>query len=273
MAIRRYKALSPAKRFSSRVKREEITKKKPEKSLTVVKRKKGGRNSNGRITARHRGGGSKRKYRKIDFKRNKTNPAKVHAIEYDPNRSANIALIIYPDGEKAYILHPMGLKVGDKVESSENAPLKPGNVRMLENIPEGTVIHNIEMTPGKGGVMVRSAGGEATITAKEGNMVQIKCPSGEVRFVNKKCRATIGKLGNMDHEKEKLGFAGATRHRGRRQRVRGTAMNAFDHPHGGGRGRSKGDNIPSTPWGKIEKGVKTRKKRKSSEKFIVRRKK
>ena len=273
MAIKRYKPLSPAKRFSSRLDKKEITKKSPEKSLTRVKTKTGGRNSGGRITVRHRGGGSKRKYRIIDFKRSRQEAAEVIAIEYDPNRSANIALIRYDDGVKAYILAPEGLAVGQKVQSSDNAPLKEGNARPLKYMPEGTVVHNIELNPGQGGILVRSAGAYASVTSKEEKYVQVKFPSGEVRMINSGCRATVGRVGNLDHEKINLGFAGASRHRGRRPKVRGTAMNAVDHPHGGGRGKSKGGNIPSTPWGKISKGVKTRNKNKASEKMIVRRKK
>ncbi len=273
MAVKRYKPLSPARRFSTRVDKVEITRKSPEKSLTVTKKKTGGRNSYGRMTVRHRGGGSKRKYRIIDFKRNRAGEAEVVSIEYDPNRSANIALIQYADGTKSYILAPEGLRVGMKVESSETAPLRDGNVRPLGKLPEGTIIHNIELNPGQGGKLVRSAGAGASVTAKEGKYVQVKFPSGEVRLINALCRATVGRVGNMDHEKVKLGFAGASYHRGRRPRVRGTAMNAVDHPHGGGRGKSKGGNIPSTPWGKISKGVKTRKKKKPSERMIIRRKK
>ncbi|MFC2062104.1 50S ribosomal protein L2 [Elusimicrobiota bacterium] len=273
MAIRRYKPLTDAKRFSSRVIKDEITKKTPEKSLTISKRKKGGRNNQGRITIRHRGGGSKVKIRIIDFKRSRSDVAEVIAVEYDPNRSANIALLQYPDGKKSYILHPEGLKVGAKIQSSDNAPLDPGNSRPLKYMPEGTVIHNIELNPSQGGKMVRSAGGEATLTAKEDKLVQVKFPSSEVRLINANCRATIGRIGNGDHEKIQLGFAGATRHRGRRPKVRGTAMNAVDHPHGGGRGKSKGNNLPSNPWGKKCKGVKTRKKKKLSNKMIVRRRK
>jgi len=273
MAIRRYKPLTPAKRFSSRVITEEVTKKSPEKSLTVTRKKTGGRNNNGRITVRHRGGGSKRKIRLVDFKRQREDEAKVIAVEYDPNRSANLALIQYADGKKSYILHPVGLNVGDTVISGDHAPLEPGNVRPLKNIPEGTIVHNIELRPNQGGALVRSAGGEAALMAKEEKNVQIKFPSGEVRLINANCRATIGKVGNLDNEKIKLGYAGATRHRGRRPKVRGTAMNAVDHPHGGGRGKSKGNNIPSNPWGKRCKGVKTRKKSKPSDSMIVRRRK
>jgi large subunit ribosomal protein L2 len=273
MAIVKYNPLSPAKRGSTRVKKDDITKKQPEKSLTVTKKKSGGRNNNGRITVRHRGGGSKQKYRIIDFRRNRTDVAAVLAVEYDPNRSANIALIQYDDGQKAYILHPEGLKVGAKVQSGADAPLNVGCAKPLKDIPEGTMIHNIEINAGQGGIMVRSAGGEATITAKEEKFVLVKFPSGEVRRISGNNFATIGKLGNADHGKVKLGFAGATRHRGRRPKVRGVAMNAIDHPHGGGRGKSKGNNIPSNPWGHKCKGVKTRKKKPSDNMIVSRRKK
>ncbi len=273
MVVKIYRPLTDARRGSSRVRKIEITKKKPEKSLTVTKKKSGGRNCYGRVTIRHRGGGSKQKIRIIDFKRKRDDEAKVIAIEYDPNRSANIALIQYEDGVKSYIVHPVGLNVGSNVRSSDDAPLNPGNTRPLRHIPEGTIIHNIELNPGQGAKLVRSAGGEATIAAKEEKVVLIKFPSGEVRRINANSRATIGKIGNVDHEKIKLGFAGASRHRGRRPSVRGTAMNACDHPHGGGRGKSKGNNIPSNPWGKKCRGVKTRKKNKASDKMIVRRRK
>ncbi len=273
MAVRKYRPLNPAKRKRVRTKRDHLTKKSPEKSLTIKKSKTGGRNNKGRMTVRHRGGGSKQKIRIIDYKRLKSQPAEVIAIEYDPNRSCDIALIEYPDKEKAYILHPAELKVGDRVESSDYAPLKPGNVRPLKYIPEGTPIHNIELRPGQGGILVRSAGGEASITAKEKDFALVKFPSGEIRKIKLNCKATVGKVGNADHFTQKLGFAGATRHRGRRPKVRGTAMNAVDHPHGGGRGKSKGNNIPSTPWGKRCKGVKTRSRKKASESDIVRRRK
>ncbi len=273
MVIKNYRPLNPAKRGKTRVDKIEITKKKPEKSLTMPKKKTGGRNSHGRITIRHRGGGSKQKYRIIDYKRIRPGEAEVLAIEYDPNRSANIALIKYEDSKKAYILHPKGLKVGDVVQSGPEAELNVGNARKLKNFPDGTFVHNVELKPGRGGILVRSAGANAVLMAKEGDYAQIKMPSGEVRLVNKNCMGTIGTLGNSDHYKVKLGSAGSTHHRGRRQKVRGTAMNAVAHPHGGGRGKSKGDNLPSNPWGKKCKGVKTRKKNKPSEKLILRRKK
>jgi large subunit ribosomal protein L2 len=274
MPVKRYKPLTPAKRFSSRLDKSEITKQKPEKSLTVIRKKTGGRNNLGRMTVRHRGGGSKQKIRLVDFKRNRTDTAKVIAIEYDPGRSANLALIEYEsDAKRSYILHPEGLSVGDIVQAGNDAPISTGNARKLKNLPEGTVVHNIELRPSQGAKLVRSAGAEAVLTAKEDQFVQVKFPSGEVRLINPDCRATIGKVGNSDHEKVKLGFAGASRHRGRRPSVRGTAMNAVDHPHGGGRGKSKGGNLPSTPWGKLCKGVKTRKKGKASDKLIIRRRK
>ncbi|MFH1414890.1 MAG: 50S ribosomal protein L2 [Elusimicrobiota bacterium] len=273
MAVRKYKPLTPSRRFSSRVIREEITKNKPEKSLTIAKKNSGGRNNYGRITVRYRGGGSKRKIRIIDFKRTKAGEAKVIAIEYDPNRSANIALIQYADGKKAYIIHPVGLKVDDTVKSGEDAPLNVGNAKPMRTIPEGSFIHNVELNRGQGGTMVRSAGSEAVLMAQEDKSALVRFPSGEVRRILSECYATIGSVGNADHEKINLGFAGANRHRGRRPHVRGTAMNAVDHPHGGGRGKSKGGNIPSTPWGKKCKGVRTRNKNKSSDKMIVRRRK
>ncbi|MGM0441103.1 MAG: 50S ribosomal protein L2 [Elusimicrobiota bacterium] len=273
MGIKKDRPLSPARRFRTIVTKDEITKRKPEKSLTRVKKRSGGRNNHGRMTVRHRGGGSKRKLRLVDFKREREEPARVLAIEYDPNRSANLALIEYPDGKKSYIIHPEGLKVGDTVTSGKWAPIKPGNVRPLENLPESTVIHNIELKPGRGGTMVRSAGSQAVLMAKEGKYAQIQLTSGEVRLVEKKCKATIGKVGNSDHYKAKLGSAGANRHRGIRPTVRGMAMNSNDHPHGGGRGKSKGNHLPTNPWGKKCKGVKTRKKKKASEKLIVRRRK
>ncbi len=273
MAVKKYRPLNPARRKSTRTERGHITKKKPEKSLCISKSKSGGRNNSGRITIRHRGGGSKKKIRVVDFKRKTQGKAEVIAIEYDSNRSANLALIEYRDGKKAYIIHPSGLKIGDRVERSDYAPLSPGNVRPLKYIPEGTPIHNIELRPGQGGIMVRGAGGEAAVTAKEKDYALVKFPSGEIRKIKFNCKATVGKVGNTDHFTEKLGFAGATRHRGRRPRVRGTAMNAIDHPHGGGRGKSKGNNLPSTPWGKRCKGVRTRNKNKPSERDIVRRRK
>ena len=250
---------------------EEITKTKPEKSLTVKLKKHAGRNNQGRITVRHRGGGAKRAYRIIDFKRNKLGvPAKVAAIEYDPNRSARIALLHYVDGEKRYILAPVGLKVGDSVEAGPEADIKPGNALPLKNIPTGTTIHNIELERGRGGQMVRSAGVGAQLMAKEGNYALVRLPSGEQRQVHILCMATIGQVGNVDHENINLGKAGRSRHLGRRPAVRGSAMNPRDHPHGGGEGRAPIGGQPQTPWGKPALGYKTR-KNKRTDRFIVRR--
>ncbi len=274
MAIKVYKPTTPGMRGRSVVKHSEvITKKRPEKSLTIGLKKKGGRNNTGKITVRHRGGGNKRLYRIIDFRRNKLGvPAKVKAIEYDPNRSAYIALLAYADGEKRYILAPLGIKVGDTVVSDEVTEIKPGNAMPLKNIPLGTLVHNIELTPGKGGVLVRAAGAAAQVLAKEGNYAHIRMPSGEVRMIHLKCRATIGQLGNVDHENVNLGKAGIKRHKGFRPSVRGAAMNPVDHPHGGGEGKAPvGHPGPLTPWGKPTLGYKTRKKNKPSDKYIIRR--
>ncbi len=274
MGIKVYKPTTPGMRGRSVVKHSEvITKKKPEKSLTVGLKKKGGRNNTGKITVRHRGGGNKRLYRIIDFKRDKIGvPAKVKAIEYDPNRSAYIALLTYADGEKRYILAPLGIKVGDTVVSGDVTEVKPGNSMPLKNIPLGTLIHNIEMIPGKGGILVRAAGASAQILAKEGNYAHIRMPSGEVRMIHLNCRATIGQLGNVDHENVNLGKAGIKRHKGFRPSVRGAAMNPVDHPHGGGEGKAPvGHPGPMTPWGKPALGYKTRKKNKPSDKYIIRR--
>ena len=271
MAIKKYKPTSPGRRFMSVVIDPGLSKKDPEKSLTEPIKRSGGRNSNGRVTARHRGGGHKRKYRKIDFKRNKIGiDARVAAIEYDPNRSANIALLIYSDGEKRYILAPNDLNVGDRVISDEVTDIKPGNCMPLKNIPLGTLIHNIEMRPGKGAQIVRSAGGSAQLMAKEGKYVQIRLPSGEVRMFLDQCRATIGQVGNLEHENISLGKAGRSRWLGRRPRVRGVAMNPVDHPMGGGEGKSSGGRHPCSPWGWPTKGYRTRRK-KPSDAFIVRR--
>jgi len=250
---------------------EEITKKAPEKSLLEPVKKTGGRNSYGRITVRHRGGGAKQKYRIIDFKRDKDGiKAKVVAIEYDPNRTANIALLQYLDGEKRYIIAPVDLKVGDIVESGENADIKPGNALPLANMPVGTLIHNIELKPGKGGQLVRAAGNAAQLMAKEGDYAQIRLPSGEVRAVSIKCKATVGQVGNIDHENVTIGKAGRKRWMGIRPTVRGVVMNPVDHPHGGGEGKSPiGRPSPVTPWGKPTLGYKTRKKGKKSDKFII----
>ena len=254
---------------------DDITKKTPEKSLLATKKKNAGRNSYGRITVRHQGGGNRQKYRIIDFKRNKDDmAATVVGIEYDPNRSANIALIKYEDGTLAYILAPVGLKDGDKVVSGQKVDIKPGNAMPIESIPVGTMIHNIELNPGQGGKMVRAAGQEAQLMAKEGKYAHVRLPSGEMRLVLTKCRATIGTVGNTDHENVKIGKAGRTRHMGIRPTVRGSVMNPVDHPHGGGEGRAPvGHAGPMTPWGKPALGYKTRKKNKQSDKLIVKRRK
>jgi large subunit ribosomal protein L2 len=272
MGIRKYKPTSPARRGMTVSTFEEITKKEPEKALVVSLSKSSGRNSQGRITIRHRGGGAKKKYRIIDFKRSKDGiPGKVAAIEYDPNRTANIALIFYADGEKRYIVAPYKLKVGDVIESGENADIKIGNALKLKDMPVGTKIHNIELKPGKGAQLVRSAGAEAQLMAKEGKYAQVKLPSGEFRLVSVDCRATIGQVGNIDHELITIGKAGKSRHMGIRPTVRGSAMNPVDHPHGGGEGRTAvGMPAPKTPWGKPALGYKTRKKRKKSNQYIVR---
>jgi len=274
VAIKKFKPTTPGRRTMTGYTFEEITKKEPERSLVVSLKSSGGRNAEGRITARHRGGGHKRKYRIIDFKRDKDGiPAKVAAIEYDPNRSARIALLHYVDGEKRYILAPVGLKVGDMVESGPNADIKPGNALPLENIPVGAIIHNIELQPGKGGQMVRSAGAAAQLMAKEGKYATIRLPSGEFRMVLQSCRATIGQVGNVEHENMVIGKAGRSRYLGRRPHVRGVAMNPVDHPHGGGEGRSPvGMPSPVSPWGKPTLGTRTRKK-KPSDRLIVRRRK
>jgi len=271
MAIRRVKPTSPGRRFQAYSSFEEITTTKPEKQLLKVIKKTGGRNTKGRITSRHRGGGHKRHYRVIDFKRDKIGiPAKVASIEYDPNRSARIALLHYVDGEKRYILAPVNLNVGDFVESSSDADIKPGNTLPLSNIPLGTQIHNIELRFGKGGQIVRSAGTYAQLMAKEDRYALIKLPSGEVRMVLINCKATVGQLGNVTHENVDLGKAGRKRMLGRRPKVRGVAMNPVDHPMGGGEGRSSGGRHPCSPWGVPSKGYKTR-KNKSSDRLIVKR--
>ena len=271
MAIRVYKPTSPARRFMSVLTFEEITKKTPEKSLTTDLRHRAGRNNQGKITVRHQGGGARRKYRIIDFKRQKDGiPATVKAIEYDPNRTCFIALLFYADGEKRYILAPLGLKVGDTVMSGATADIKPGNCLPIANIPLGTLIHNVEIKPGKGGQMVRSAGVAAQVMAKEGAFAQVRLPSGEVRKVPMTARATVGQVGNTDHSNVRIGKAGRKRHMGVRPTVRGVVMNPVDHPHGGGEGRSPvGMPAPMSPWGKKTQGVKTRKHRKYSDKMIV----
>ena len=275
MGMKHYKAYTPSTRHMTVSDFSEITKKTPEKSLLAKKKKNAGRNSYGRITVRHQGGGNRQKYRIIDFKRMKDNmEATVIGIEYDPNRSANIALIQYEDGEKAYILAPVGLKDGDKVISGERVDIKPGNSMPIDSIPVGTMIHNIELHPGQGGKLVRSAGQEAQLMAKEGKYAHVRLPSGEMRLILSKCRATIGTVGNADHENVKIGKAGRTRHMGIRPTVRGSVMNPVDHPHGGGEGRAPvGHAGPLTPWGKPALGYKTRNKKKQSNKFIVKRRK
>lgn len=270
MPIRKLNPRSPGVRFQTISGFDEITKKTPEKSLLVSIPKRGGRNNNGRITARRRGGGHKKLYRIIDFKRNKDGiEGRVAGIEYDPNRSANIALLVYLDGEKRYILSPANLKVGDVLMSGKDAEVKLGNCLPLANIPEGTVVHNVEMKPGKGGQMARSAGNSTQLMAKEGRYATLKLRSGETRMVEVKCRATIGVVGNSDHENISIGKAGRNRWMGKRPRVRAVAMNPVDHPMGGGEGRSSGGRHPCSPWGQIAKGLKTRKVRKLSSKFII----
>ena len=275
MGIKHFRPYTPSRRNMTTSTYEEITKKTPEKTLLASKKKHAGRNSYGRITVRHQGGGNRQKYRIIDFKRQKDDiEATVIGIEYDPNRSANIALIEYTDGTKSYILAPKGLKDGDKVISGANADIKPGNCLPIENIPLGTMIHNIEINPGQGGKLVRSAGQEAQLMAKEGAYAHVRLPSGEMRLISIRCRATIGTIGNSDHENIKLGKAGRTRHMGIRPTVRGSVMNPNDHPHGGGEGRAPvGHSGPLTPWGKPALGYKTRNKKKQSNKFIVKRRK
>ena len=274
MGVRTLKPVTPGSRFATRPDFADLTTDKPEKSLTRALRKSGGRNNHGRITCRHRGGGHRRRYRIIDFKRNKFDiPGKVATIEYDPNRSAYISLIHYVDGEKRYILAPFGLKVNDIIIAGETAPLKLGNALPLKTIPSGMVIHNIELVPGKGGQLARSAGSSAQIMARDSGFVTLKLPSGEVRMVREDCHATIGQVGNRAHEQVVSGKAGRTRWLGRRPKVRGVAMNPVDHPMGGGEGKSSGGRHPTTPWGKPTKGYKTRKRNKKSNELIVRRRK
>jgi large subunit ribosomal protein L2 len=271
MAIKKFKPTSPGRRFMTTSTFEEVTKTEPEKSLVEPLSKKGGRNVHGRITTRHRGGGHKRRYRVIDFKRRKDGvPAKVAAIEYDPNRSARIALLHYLDGEKAYILAPARLVVGATVESGTEADIKPGNALPLANIPTGTVVHNVELKPGKGGQLARSAGSGIQLVAKDEGFAVLRLPSGELRRVPVVCRATIGQVGNADHENVTGGKAGRSRWQGKRPAVRGSAMNPVDHPHGGGEGKSKGGRHPVTPWGVPTLGKRTRRKHKESDKFIIR---
>ena len=273
MAVKRYKPTTSGQRFKTAPSFEEVTTSAPEKSLLETMKKTGGRNSYGRITVRHIGGGNRRKYRIIDFKRNKDNiPAKIASIEYDPNRSAYIALLNYADGEKRYILAPLGVSVGDVLESGTNVEIKAGNALPLENIPVGSIVHNIEFQPGRGGKIARSAGISARYVAKEGKYATLRMPSGEMRKVLLTCRATIGEIGNAEHEIVSLGKAGRKRHTGIRPTVRGVVMNPVDHPHGGGEGKSPvGRPGPVTPWGKPALGYKTRKKKNRSDKFIVKR--
>ena len=271
MAIKKFKPTSPALREMTVFISDEVTTNQPEKSLLVPLKKNSGRNVHGKITVRHRGGGNRRKYRIIDFKRNKDGiPAKVATIEYDPNRTANIALLNYADGEKRYILAPVGIKVGDTLLSGPEADIKPGNALALKNMPVGTVVHKIELKAGKGAQLVRSAGVSAQLMAKEGNKALLRLPSGEMRYVSIECKATIGQVGNVEHANETIGKAGRKRHMGIRPTVRGSVMNPNDHPHGGGEGRSPiGRPSPVTPWGKPALGYKTRKKNKASNKLIV----
>jgi large subunit ribosomal protein L2 len=271
MPIRKPKPTSPGRRFVTYPDFAELTRGKPEKSLTEGLKKSGGRNSNGRKTSRHRGGGAKRLYRKIDFKRRKDGvPAKVAHIEYDPNRSAYIALLHYADGEKRYILAPQRLRVGATVESGPNVDIRPGNSLPLQNMPSGTVVHNVELTPGRGGQMARAAGAGVQLLAKEGDYVTLRLPSGEMRMVRGECRATVGTIGNTDHQNIKIGKAGRKRHMGVRPQTRGTAMNPVDHPHGGGEGSTTPGRHPVTPWGVPTLGYRTRKKGKQSNRYIVR---
>jgi large subunit ribosomal protein L2 len=269
MAIKTMKPTTPARRYQTYSTFEEITSVEPEKGLTKPVKKTGGRNNAGRLTSRHRGGGHKRKYRVVDFRREKTDiPAKVKTIEYDPNRSARIALVSYADGEKRYIVAPVDLKVGDPIITSASADIKPGNTMPLRNIPLGSLIHNVELRPGKGAQMVRSAGTYAQLMAKEGDYAQVRLPSGEVRKVFIECKATIGQVGNVTHEGVSIGKAGRTRWLGKRPKVRGVAMNPIDHPMGGGEGKTSGGRHPCTPWGVPTKGHKTR-KNKTTDKYII----
>ena len=274
MGIRKLKPVTPGTRFKSNYTFEEITKSVPEKSLTVSLKKSGGRNNLGRITARHIGGGHKRRYRIIDFKRDKHGiAAKVFSIEYDPNRSARIALLHYTDGEKRYIIAPNGLKVGDKISSGSGSEISVGNALPLKEMPLGSFVHNVEIKPGKGGQIGRSAGSSLQLMAKEGNFAQLKMPSGEIRMINVNCLATYGMVGNSEHENISLGKAGRTRWLGRRSYVRGVAMNPVDHPMGGGEGKTSGGGHPVSPWGQKSKGLKTRKRKNQSNKYIIKRRK
>lgn len=271
MAVKKYKPTSAGRRYMTVSDFADVTRSESEKSLTEPLTKTGGRNSYGRKTSRHRGGGAKRKYRIIDMKRDKDGiPARVAHVEYDPNRSARIALLNYRDGEKRYILCPLDLKVGDTVESGSGADVKAGNAMALARIPVGTMVHAVELKPGGGAALVRSAGTSAQIMAREGGFAHLRLPSGEVRKIHQECRATIGVVGNAEHELVTIGKAGASRHRGKRPQTRGSAMNPVDHPHGGGEGKSKGGRHPVTPWGKPTLGYRTRNKKKQSSKYIVR---
>tara|TARA_B100001123_G_scaffold75518_1_gene85258 strand:+ start:816 stop:1643 length:828 start_codon:yes stop_codon:yes gene_type:complete len=272
MAVKSFRPITPGLRFKTVSSFEEITKSRPEKSLIESNKKSGGRNNRGRITSRRRGGGHKRFYRKLDFKRDKSGvPATVHSVEYDPNRSARIALLNYVDGEKRYILAPIGLRVGSRVESGPSADIRPGNALPLDNIPLGSIVHNVELQPGRGGQIGRAAGVEIQVMAKEGDFAQLRMPSGEMRLIHVGCYATIGQVGNLDHENIVVGKAGRSRWLGKRPSVRGVAMNPIDHPHGGGEGRASGGGHPVTPWGAPTKGYKTRKRKNRSNKYIVRR--
>ena len=274
MPVKKYKPTSAGRRFMTTMDFSELSDKKPEKSLLEVKPKHSGRNNNGHITVRHKGGGWRKQYRIIDFKRTKDAiPAKIAAVEYDPNRSARIALLHYRDGEKRYILAPAGVKIGDVLESGPKADIKTGNCLPIANIPLGTVLHNIELRPGEGGKLVRSAGGSAQLMAKEGDYAQVRMPSGEVRRILIVCRATIGQLGNVDHENEVVGKAGRKRHRGIRPSVRGIAMNPVDHPHGGGEARSTSGRPPTTPWGQMTMGKKTRRNKRTASMIVRKRNK
>jgi large subunit ribosomal protein L2 len=274
MAVKKHKPTSPGRRFATWSDRAEVTKSQPEKSLTEGIKKSGGRNSYGRITSRHRGGGAKRRYRLVDFKRTKDGvPAKVAAIEYDPNRTAYIALLHYADGEKRYILAPARLQVGATVQSGPGADIQPGNALELKSIPTGTVIHNVELTPGRGGQLGRSAGTAIQLVAKDSGTATLRLPSGEMRMVSDRCRASIGAIGNAEHQNIQLGKAGRSRHKGKRPQTRGTAMNPVDHPHGGGEGSTTPGRHPVTPWGVPTLGYPTRKKNKASDRYIVRRRK
>ena len=271
MAMRKTKPTSPGRRFATYQQREDVTKARPHKALTKGKTSSGGRNGKGRVTARHRGGGAKRRYREIDFKRTADGvPAKVATIEYDPNRTTYIALVHYADGRKSYILAPQGLRVGATVESGERADIRPGNALPLRSIPTGTIVHNVELIPGQGGRLGRSAGTAIQVVAKEGSMVTLRLPSSEMRMVRAECRATVGTLSNSEHQNVTIGKAGRNRHKGRRPQTRGVAMNPVDHPHGGGEAHKTPGGHPRTPWGKPTLGYRTRKKRKQSNAMIIR---